>query len=246
MAHYVAELIKGTEQNISKNQEKCFETILAMWQQMHVLPDGKRPFQALEPVLRALESLDPIDSQPRYYPTARPPAEETEASATSRKMLELADSLDYTARILIRQCLTNAAASAIDKSREWVNLAERVGRNDIELPIVRIIIGERDLNATSDPNNEQRKLLEDRVSKLRAFIGLATVVAADYERQLERNKSKPETKTSSKSSARSLATAIARPQRLIVQTHSKPERINSKKAKPVRLRRRRSQSVRRK
>ena len=232
MAHYVAELIKDSERRSTKDRpgqlEKCFEAILALWQQMHVLPDGKRPFEGLEPVLRALESLGPSNPQRRYYPTARPPVNECEEGVESRKWLELADGLDYSARILIRQCLTNAAASAVDRSKEWVTIAERAARNDAELPIFKIVIGERDLSATSDPKDEQRKQLEDRVSKLRAFIRLATVVASNYERQLKGNKPRPKT-TSGKSSAPPLAARLTRPEPVIVETNRKQrKRANSR------------------
>lgn len=36
-------------------------------------PNGKRPFEDLEPVMRAIESLDPEDDTPRYFRSARAP-----------------------------------------------------------------------------------------------------------------------------------------------------------------------------
>jgi hypothetical protein len=202
---------------------------LALWQQKHILSDGKLPFEDLEPVLRALESLDPNNPVRRYYPNARPLVNDTKERAESRKWLELAEGLDNSARILIRQCITNAAASAIDKSKEWVTLAERAGCDDIELPIIRIIVGERDLDdRSSDPQQEQRKLLEGRVSKLRVFIKLATIVSASYERHLRPKRSKPNPKTPGKCGETSP------PVRQGVKNYSAPQKTPRKKKSKTR------------
>ena len=62
MAHYIAELIKMAEDadNLnerSKAQEKCFETILKLWEHRLMLPHGARPLANLEGVLKAIENL---------------------------------------------------------------------------------------------------------------------------------------------------------------------------------------------
>src|SRR5690348_406585 len=85
MIHYLAELIKKADRQSTRNRpahlEKCFEAILALWQHRYELPDGKRPFEGLEPVLSALESLDPSYPKFRYYSSARQSADETKHGA---------------------------------------------------------------------------------------------------------------------------------------------------------------------
>ncbi|RWL80908.1 MAG: hypothetical protein EOR69_20720 [Mesorhizobium sp.] len=221
MVHYLAEQIKDAEKKAAKNRaellENCCQTILSIWQHRQELPDGKRPFQGLEPVLRALESLDPDNGRHRYFQPPLPPENACRESKASQQWLKLAESLDYSARILIRHCLTNAADNAIDKSKEWVALAQRAGVEEVEFPILRIIIGDKDLARTRNPEDEQRRLLEDRAGKLRGFMQLATVVLKGYERQLAK---KPSAKAKGTGKAPAASHLARPPTRLIVETRA--------------------------
>jgi len=229
MVHYLAGLIKDAERASEKNRptalEKCFNAILALWQHRHELPNGARPFEELEPVLRGLESLDPSNPDNRYFAPARPPPGENESKVT-RDWIALADGLDHSARVLISHCLANASAGAIDQSKEWVALAEKAGLSSREFAALKIIIGERDLDEASDPANEQRKVLVDRVGKLQAFIKLAGQVAADYGRQLKQNR--PARKTRLPRKSRKVPRALVRPNRVVVELR-KPRRKRAAK-----------------
>src|SRR5258708_5779936 len=59
MAHYVAEQIVIAEKTAGVERasagERCFRTILALWEHRSSLPPGRRPFESFEPILRALE-----------------------------------------------------------------------------------------------------------------------------------------------------------------------------------------------
>jgi hypothetical protein len=232
MVHYLAGLIEEAENKSARGRaaklEKCFDTILALWRHRHELPDGKRPFEQLEPVLRALESLDPSSSDHHYFPFERPSPSEGKESKATREWLALADGLDFSARVLIRHCLANAAESAIDKSRTWVALAEEIGGQDIELPLLKIIIVEHDLSETDDPVDGQRKLLQDRLGRLRTFLKLATAVAANYERQLKREK--PKGQTTGKSGKVPSSSRLKRPERVVVITGKPRRKKTAKKA----------------
>ena len=84
MAHYIAELIG--EAKTAKIEDrpaklaKCADAILKLWDHRHQLADGKRPFEDLEPIMRALASLDPEDNTPRYFRTQRRPIKKTGSS----------------------------------------------------------------------------------------------------------------------------------------------------------------------
>ncbi|WP_292637863.1 AVAST type 3 anti-phage proein Avs3b [Mesorhizobium sp.] len=224
MVHYLAEQIKNAEKKTAKNHavllENCCQTILAIWQHRHELPNGKRPFQGLEPMLRALETLDPDNGPYRYFQPPLLPENASEESKASQQWLKLAESLDYSARILVRQCLTNAADSAIDKSKEWVALAQQAGLEEFEFPILRIIIGDNDLARTRNPKDEQRKLLEDRAGKLRGFMQLATTVLKGYERQLAKKPSAKAKGTISVGKAPAVSRLAKPPTQLIVETRT--------------------------
>ena len=190
MAHYIAELIEGaetaTEADRPEKLAKCSEIILALWQHRYELPNGKRPFEELEPIFRAIESLDPDDDTPRYFRSVRNTSDKVDVNAKSKKWLELAEGLDYSAKILIRYCLEQASQDALDKSQEWVRLAELAGLEDgIEFPVIRLITAENKLANESETNTRARKLLEDRISRLDAFKDMADSLATDMRRKLQ-------------------------------------------------------------
>lgn len=190
MAHYIAELIEGaetaTETDRPEKVAKCSEMILALWQHRYELPNGKRPFEEFEPIFRAIESLDPDDESPRYFRAVRNASDKADINTESKKWLELAEGLDYSAKMLIRYCLEQASQVALDKSREWVKLAELAGLKDgIEFPVIRFITAENELANESETDDRAQKLLEDRMDRLNGFIKMAESLAADIRRKLE-------------------------------------------------------------
>ncbi len=192
MAHYIAELIEGAEtataEDRSEKLAKCAEAILTLWMHRYELPNGKRPFEEFEPIIRAIESLDPDNDTPRYFRSVRNTIDKSEESSGARKWLELADGLDYSAKVLIRYCLEQASQDAIDKSQEWVTLAEAAGLEEaIEFPVIRFITAENELANESGTDERARRLLEDRISRLNAFKKMADALASDLCRKLERN-----------------------------------------------------------
>jgi hypothetical protein len=192
MAHYIAELIEAAEtakgEDRTAKLAKCADAILDLWEHRHCLPNGKRPFEDLEPILRALESLDPANDTPRYFRSQRMAVNETEENAKTRKWLEHADGLDYSAKILIRFCLTQAAQTASDKSKDWVVLTETAGLEDSpDLPVIRFIFDETDLLEKSEPDEIARRLLEDRIKRLDAFKKMADTLVSDLRRQLKQS-----------------------------------------------------------
>lgn len=189
MAHHLADLIKDAETARGEDRpaklDNCTKTILDIWERRHQLPNGKRPFEDFEPILRALESLDPADETPRYFHVQRIEADETEQNPETKKWLELAKGLDYSAKVLIGFCLTQAAQTAIDKSKDWVVLAETAGLKDgIDLPVIHFIADQSDLAEGSDPDDRTRRLIEDRIGRLDSFKKMAEALAIQLRQQL--------------------------------------------------------------
>lgn len=188
MAHHIADLIAKAESatgDEKRSAEKnCFDAILALWHHRAELPNGKRPFEELEPVVRAIESLDPDDDTPRYFRSARMPAGDKKEEAEA--WLKMVDGLDYSAKILIGHCLAEAARTAVDRSKEWVKLAEAAGTNrGVPEIVVRFVSCAADIDEKPDPDGDMRRKLEDRLSRLEGFTKLADGLASELRQRLQ-------------------------------------------------------------
>lgn len=189
MAHYIAELIQDAEKASPEEQpvkmKVCCDAILNLWKHRHTLSNGTRPFEELEPLMRILESLNPEDDTPRYFRSVRAAVGKTEEKDEMKSWLNLIDGLDYSAKILIRYCLIQAAQNAIDKSVEWVALAEAAGVDEgIEFPLIHMIWDEDSMSKESNPDAQAKKHLEDRAERLENFAKLALEVAADLRQKV--------------------------------------------------------------
>jgi hypothetical protein len=186
MAHYVAELIGAADTASAEARPaifaKCNNAILDLWKHRYHLPNGKRPFESMEPILRALESLDPENDVPRYYSPLRRKAREAQNETEVKNWLSLVEEIDYSARILICYCLSQAAKTAVDKTKEWVRLAKSADLDEIDVPIIEAIIRESTL--VERPEESLRKVLQDRLNRLEAFRGMAEKLAIQFREHL--------------------------------------------------------------
>jgi hypothetical protein len=190
MAHYIADLIakaeSAAEEEKSSSKKACFDAILALWKHRAELPNGKRPFEDLEPIIRAIESLDPDDDTPRYFRSFQSPQRQSKEKSEVDQWLDMVRGLDYSAKTLIGYCLGEAARAAVNKSEEWVKLAEAAGAEDSATEIVvRFISSKADLGNKPDPNAENRRQLQDRIERLERFAKLAEAVVGDLRARLQ-------------------------------------------------------------
>ena len=147
------------------------------------LPNGKQPFEGFEPIFRAIESLDPNNTTPRFFRHIREIAGKDDEDNQSKKWLEIASELDYTARILIRYCIAVAAQEATDKSREWLTLAEAVANTkDIDIACVRFIFEDVDTMNSENSDNKEKREIEDLLTRLDGFTHFANELSS-YLRQ---------------------------------------------------------------
>ena len=189
MAHSIAELIHDAEASGAKDRPAklamCSDAILALWKHRHELPSGKRPFEDLGPIMRTLESLDPDDTTPRYFRAQKTAADE-EQDVEIANWLKLANRLDYSARLLIGYCLTRAAGAAVDKSKEWVALAEKADADvGFEHLVVRFISNAKDQFDSTELNDIAREGIEERLKRLTEFKKMAAALASDLRKQLK-------------------------------------------------------------
>lgn len=189
MAHHVADLIAKVETATGGDkvaaQTEAFDAILKLWKHRSEFPAGKRPFGELESVIRTVASLDPEDDTPRYYRMVRPPKGETADNSDQEKWLRLAEDLDYVAKVLIGYCLEEAAGAAVDRSKEWVKLAEGIGETGASEITLRFLSRTADSNKGPDSGAGQRKVLADRIKRMRGFVGAAESVVETLSKRLE-------------------------------------------------------------
>ena len=190
MAHYIAQLIAESEsatvEDKQEKSEKCATAIVSLWEHRSVMPSGKRPFEDIEPILRALASLDPLNDAPRYFRDASESASGTKQPEEVINWLEVAKGLDNCAKILIVYCLTMAAQNAVTKSKEWASLASAAGmKEDVDTSTLSYLDEEFSLYREFDLSERQREIIEDRIKKLETFVEFSQELAAQLRQQLD-------------------------------------------------------------
>jgi hypothetical protein len=189
ISHHVAELITKceTENGEAKESAKkeCFHAILTLWRHRSELPNGKRPFEDLEPIVRAVASLDPEDETPRYFREMRAINGLNAEESKEESWLELADGLDYSAKLLIGHCLTQAASLAIKESKEWDKYAMNAGLDDgYSAIVIKFIAPDNDIDTEPNFNQILRDQLEERIARLKTFVNMTGVLVEALELQL--------------------------------------------------------------
>lgn len=201
MSHYLAELIVQAEGSLGdekKTVEKnCFDAIVALWNHRAVLPRVGQPFGRMEELAQAIESLNPDSSTPRYFRAVRLKIAKNEEKTDGENWLELAEGLDYSAKMLISLCLSNAAREATDKSKEWISLAEAADMDiEHEKLVVRFVSRVDDFGGSPDASEEERRKIEERVERLEAFSKSSAKFATALKKKLRatprRKKEPPE------------------------------------------------------
>jgi hypothetical protein len=187
MAHYVAERIEAAEKASDEDrrpaQDACAKAILDLWRHRNALPEHLRPLGQLEPVMRAIASLDVDEDDYRYYPHALREAATMRADDETKQWLDLAFGLDYSARVLISFALATAAQRAGSDAAAWVDLARRAGAEAApETYVIKFVSGPDEL-AEADESEEAARLKE-RLARLEAFAGMSAALIADLRAKL--------------------------------------------------------------
>ena len=183
MSHWIAELIHAAETTAGDERAKrtveCGASIMELWAHRNVLPDGTRPFESLEPVLRALESLDPETKRYRYF--TRPSGSAGSGAETpSESWLSRAKAVDEAARSLVKYCLTKAADLAVEGKEEWIALAKSVMTNDdADVRVIVRLLSETGSPEAKDAEAEVRSDIAQRIESLEALISSAQLAIVE-------------------------------------------------------------------
>lgn len=194
MAHYIAEKIEAAESatgNVrDQKMSECRDAILKLWAHRSDLPNGQRPFKEFERLFRALSSLDLDDPTPRYFLQSSLAAEQDDESDETERWLKRASAIDYAAKALIHYCLANAAQEAVDKSRDWVALAEAVTRDkEHDIRSIRAIVEAAKAFESEDSDDMARARMEELLDKLEMFTAASNELSAHLRAQLDQTSS---------------------------------------------------------
>jgi hypothetical protein len=187
MAHNIAELMRAVDaaapEAKSAAQAECAAAILDFWKHREAIPSRVRPLRELEPVLRVLSSLDLDSSDYRYYPAALRAAKGVDVPEETMRWLTLATSVDYMARLLIRDALRSAAEPFAADAAPWISLAQGAGAEaGAEASLVRFVLADEG----GPEDTPDVASLKDKLQRLESFSDLAKIMAAEIRLQLAR------------------------------------------------------------
>jgi hypothetical protein len=214
MAHYIAEkmtvaqqLPSGTEK--AEAEKQCFETILKLWEHRWSLPRSLQPLSDFEPLLRALEKLNPENETPFFYNVSDYELSNAEAASGNlneiKSYVTAASQIDKVARIWIEDILSSAASKA--KSEK----AKAILKNAVNLPqstdidIIRVAYDsnpffdfddDEEDESTVKPSDKKAETMEEfsrryrlekvkkRIEELEKFAELNKVLLERYNKEL--------------------------------------------------------------
>ncbi|MCV3264740.1 hypothetical protein OGZ01_28705 [Vibrio harveyi] len=187
LAEQMYESESSNELSMREAKNKCFETILTLWQHRSHFPHGSsRPFEQFEPVFRALASLDPEDSYPRYY--ALPEKEEPNFSEDVRSWVTLGYGLDRTAKSLVSFAFEQAVASAKDEdTANWLSLLHETTQVDEARVLIAKLRGDNTFEQATEKEQKIERYTK-RIDQLKAFNSISSALVDDLEEKIKQLK----------------------------------------------------------
>lgn len=193
LVHYIAELMvkleNADEDQKSQLQQRCFETILKLWQHRSAFENGHRPFENFENILKTLETLDPENPNPFYLFWHQNGSDDFEFPNDAKQWVDFALRLDYMVRVWINFALNQAVQTSLDeKSIEWLMKAKKLFP-DQEIEVI-IRLTEELLESTGIDDIKRNKLdkidrFKSRLEELNVFIKLSQNVKKDVMNKLQ-------------------------------------------------------------
>jgi hypothetical protein len=189
MAHYVAELLttittsKGAAR--ASAQERCFQTILSLWDRRANLPNGRTPFHTFENIFRALDRLDPETNKGFFYPLMKVEGvSPTKKQKNADALVDAALNIDRTARILLDVIIALATENALThKTKQWLKVAPDSSKPDVEA--IRRLAG-RAVLILPDADQNQRVIehIQEQIAALSQFTSVAVAIRKMLEQRL--------------------------------------------------------------
>ena len=193
LAHYIAELIikleNAEEERKGQLQQRCFETILTLWQNRASFRNGHRPFENFEPILRTLDALDPENRSSFYRFWNQRELDDSEFPDDVKHWTDLAVGLDNAARIWIKFALEQATQYALDeKSSSWLSKSAGLVQ-DRELEVIIQLVEEASAPNTDDNikkfNSDMIKQFKEMLEKLDGFIEISEYIKTELKNKIK-------------------------------------------------------------
>jgi hypothetical protein len=197
MAHYITEQIAISETATGEEkieaEQQCFDTILKLWAHRSSLPNNRYPFKNFEPIFQTLSSLDPDNPRSYYFDNSH--LQKIENDDTSENQaneiqlwINLALSIDATARVLIGFAIRQAACNAEDeKTATWLKKSTGISDKEYDdLSIIVRLVGEsQEDNSEEEVCEQKRRELSSRIEKLDRFIEFSRLLRDELTEHLE-------------------------------------------------------------
>lgn len=192
MAHYIAEQMEIAENATINNkieaEQRCFDTILKLWQHRSSLPNGQRPFERFEQIFRMLERLDPEKKQPFFY-LNRNNSDKNKENENLQQWLDVAEGIDRVARIWLDYVFKQATLCATDeRTIDWLRNSAGLQNIDDTSIIIRLLpksILRDDENITENIQQQQHDLIMSRIEELKSFNDFNQQLLSILEQELE-------------------------------------------------------------
>lgn len=192
MAHHIAEVMQTVEKSTglkrTEAEDRCREAILSLWKHINEFPRGHRPLADIEPLIATINALDPDNREYFYYSEAQSFLDHSTLSEEVKYWLELARGLDYSARILIGDCLKNAVSDIAQDKLEWLELAKSL---DADLSFTRVvrIVSEKEQQLEGEVQKNSRTeavdTLENKRKRLVAMVELSQMLIQEIEAEIK-------------------------------------------------------------
>ncbi|WP_156410674.1 hypothetical protein [Psychrobacter sp. P11G3] len=181
MCNYIAEKILLAEQTDNEDtKQECFDTILKLWERHSSFPDGKRPFENLEPVLETLNSLNPSNQNNRYLSNPFAQLSSGKDGNDLNSWLKMTKVLDKNARILIYFCINQAIKETIDEdTKNWLTEISQL----LEDPVIKFkfLYPDEDESIT---NQDKIESLRGKLATMKEFKSLSESIMGAIEDEI--------------------------------------------------------------
>lgn len=119
-----------------------------------------------------MDTLDTTNRNIRHYNRPWQLARGEKEDSTVKELMRVVEGIDYSAKILIKSALVQAAEHAVDKKLEWVKLIEDVEKDSAEVAIIKFVTKEGKLFDQIDSDERSKKELQNRVERLGVLINM--------------------------------------------------------------------------
>jgi hypothetical protein len=196
MAHYIAEQIAIAE-NATDNakveaEQRCFNTILKLWERRSSLPNDRYPFKSFEPIFNTLNRLDPDNSRSHYFDNSHFHKTESKSSEEQTNEVQLwinmALSIDVAARVLVDFALRQAACNAVEeKTAVWIEKSTNISDNKYDdISLIVDLLGEPQEGELEEKVRERKRHeLSSKIEQLDMFIEFSQLLRDELSENLE-------------------------------------------------------------